>query len=76
MHFTKMQFSFNGNPILEPKENKAINLGSSNGPTILDYLHIILLYCEGKENEIDYNDIHMLDSIVHLLSTIVLNTKI
>ena len=52
MHFTKKQFSSNGNPTLVPKATKQTRLGGANCPTFLDYFHVILLYCEGKENQI------------------------
>ena len=50
MHFSKMQFSSNGNPTLEPKANKQIHVGGLVRPSTLDYFHIVLLYCEGKHN--------------------------
>ena len=50
MHFSAYKYSRNGKPTLQPldKSIPESDLGISDTPTELDYLHINLLYGEGK----------------------------
>lgn len=50
MHFLSDQYSVNSEPTIVPRRpNILLNeVGASPSPTAYDYLHITLLYCEGK----------------------------
>lgn len=48
MHYDSKMFSENGEATILPKVPNA-TMGTSRRPTQLDYLHINLLYCDGKE---------------------------
>ena len=49
MHFDSHMFSRNGRPTIIPKVT-GIKLAKNRVPTGLDYLHITLLYCDGKDS--------------------------
>ena len=51
-HISAYAYSKNGKPTTQPIYAPDVELGTSILPTSLDYLHIKLLYCNGKSTHV------------------------